>query len=411
MGLHPALGAVQTDNAEPQLAGAAGEGALVQFVEGGAVLRVHQQVDGAAAHGVEVRRLDHAQAGGIHVQKQAVGGDDLDALRFVFDDGAQSCLAGDQGLLRLALGADVVGDADEADEVAVSVAQRRLAGEVGACDPAGGEHFLGGDGAVGGQRTPVPLADQVGAAGLENRGVVPPEHLRRRLADEPGGAFVEEQVASFKILDVNGVRNAVGDAAQQRFGALELLLGELSLGDVDVHDHRPLGGAGGCGRDREAEPAFLLRGMAGVFQGKLAALAGQHLLQPLQYGDCLRRTMAGCAPADLNVVLADAVVGVGQVIFFCETFPGPVDGMNDAFGVQKRDVRGQRIKNGVGHLRQDVHRSKNPLDFSWHWTVFNRFCRQEMAQDEGQGEIGTSGDFELGPDVMMIYAQTGKDDA
>src|SRR5690606_9911551 len=107
----PALSTLESGQSEGEAAALAAGGALVEGFEGGAVVGVDEGDDGAAEHAAQVVGLDHAQAGGVHVEQVSVERDDFHAFGFAFEDGAQAGFAVGPGLLGEGEGEEV-GDGD-----------------------------------------------------------------------------------------------------------------------------------------------------------------------------------------------------------------------------------------------------------------------------------------------------------
>jgi hypothetical protein len=119
-----------------------------------------------------------------------------------------------------------------------------------------------------------------------------------------------------------------------------LILGDHPGGDIDVGDHATIG----QGRSLHEKPAFLLGGVAGVFQFEFRQLARQH---PTQAGQGLGRD--GVAPLGAGahrrqIVHADTEVPGVRVVLFGEAGPGLVHGDDPPILIEHRDMGRQRIQ-------------------------------------------------------------------
>ena len=81
MGLHPAPGALESDDFKLRRLGFSPEDRFVQLPEHRPMLRSHEIIDTAADGLVELVGLDQTQPGGIHRQESAIGGDLLHTFR------------------------------------------------------------------------------------------------------------------------------------------------------------------------------------------------------------------------------------------------------------------------------------------------------------------------------------------
>ncbi len=93
MGFEPAARPLEADHFELQCARPALEHPADQFAESGAVRLGHERRHAVAAHLLERVGLDHPQAGRVHLQQRAIGGEQFHALRLGLKNGSQPRLA------------------------------------------------------------------------------------------------------------------------------------------------------------------------------------------------------------------------------------------------------------------------------------------------------------------------------
>ncbi len=200
------------------------------------------------------------------------------------------------------------------------------------------------------ERLPVVRPEEVGDTGLEEVAV--------GLADDPllthvellGERAVDQQVASFEVLEEDRRLDVVQDGPQSCLAPGEGLLHELPLGDVLVGDEGPAGPVPEA-RHAADEPAPTARAVAGVLAGELGAAAGEHLADTRGEGRRALGALALRLVAGVEVVGTLGDAGVGGRVRRGETAPGPVDREDGPGLVDDGDARRERVEHvdGVQH--------------------------------------------------------------
>ncbi len=229
---------MMSNSIDPRLAAA---DPLVERAVGVAVLRRDDVVDAPAEHAGLAVRLQHGEAGRVHLVQRAVRADELDALRGGLDDRPVAGLARPLGVLGpLPLG-DVAGDLRRPDDAALVVADR--GDRQRDVEPA----------AVLGHADRLEVLDPLAAAEpLQDRALLvvplrrddqgdrPADGLLGRVAEEPLGPGVPRADDAVERLADDRVVGRLDDGRQPRLG----LLRPLALGHVAEDQDRPDRGPG-----------------------------------------------------------------------------------------------------------------------------------------------------------------------
>ena len=206
----------------------AGEGKHLAHHVGPAACAAADQVDQFLAGGVREARLENIQ------RHQDRGEDVIQVMGDAAGQGADAFHAlrtQEEALEQIALG-DVTGNADHSNDRAGAIAVGCLGGGESPRHAGGGEHFLHGLRPVGFHHPMVIGLDGGCTFRAEDFLIIEAEELRHRPPGEIGERMIQQQIASFTVLDENRIGCAIGYRVEKIGRSPGGGFGELPLGDV-----------------------------------------------------------------------------------------------------------------------------------------------------------------------------------